>query len=394
MSHLLLNTEKDKSPAKFRVVITGGGTGGHIYPALAVAEELLKDSELEDLLYVGKRESLEEAVIPENNIAFEGISFSGMPRSLTWRLIPWGGALFQAVMDASRLLSQFKPHVVFGTGGYVSAPVLMAAKLKGIPYIIHEPDAHPGLVNRLMGRWADTATGAFAEAQRILKAKNFKATGNPIRGEIGHLSKGEALQHLAKNSEFVRDWKESDPVFVITGGSQGARTINKAVVEALPQLVNELGFRVVHQSGKALYNETLEAVKEAGFEKHPSLLLQPFFADMASVWGVGDLALCRSGSLSLSELYISGLPSVLIPFPYAAADHQRKNALASQEAGASVMILDSECNAESLVKTVKQMMKNPETFKQMKQASLALAHSKATQEICSLVKSTGLSQLE
>ncbi len=365
------------------IVITGGGTGGHIYPALAVAEKLVGDSDINAVLYIGKRNSLEEEVIPANQIDFKGISFSGMPRTLTWRLIPWGFSLIQAIGDAYKLLKKFKPDVVFGTGGYVSAPVLMAAQWQGIPYIVHEPDAHPGLVNRLMGRWANAGTGAFSEAKSLLKTNRFYTTGNPIRGQIGHLSKAESLQQLERSA------LGSGPVLVVTGGSQGSRTLNRTVVDALPRLVNELGLGVIHQTGRTLYDETLEWLKDAGFEEHPKLWVKPFFENMAAVWGAGDVALCRSGSLTLSELYICGLPSILVPFPYAAADHQRKNALASKKAGASAIILDSECTAEGLVKNLKDILEGPERLENMRQASLALAHPNATQDIIAIIKAIG-----
>ncbi len=372
--------------SSFKVVITGGGTGGHIYPALAIAEQLVNDSDVTDLLYIGKRNSMEQDVIPAHHIAFQGISFSGMPRTLTWRFIPWGIQLIQSILEAYRLLNDFQPHMVFGTGGYVSAPVLMSAKLLGIPYIVHEPDAHPGLVNRLMGRWATAATGAFQEAQALIKTRDFNVTGNPIRGKIGHLTKADALACLGNP---VVGWHADDPVLVVTGGSQGSRTLNQAVIEALPELINRLGLRVIHQTGQGLYDETRVALQQNGFEAHPSLWVQPFFTDMAAVWGASDVALCRSGSLTLSELYICGLPSVLVPFPYAAADHQRKNAQASEQAGASVMIPDSDCTADRLVKTLEKLLsapKDPERLNRMREASRSLAHPDATQAIVSLIK--------
>lgn len=368
-----------------RIVITGGGTGGHIYPALAVAESLKADPEVDSILYIGNRTSLERELVPQAGFAFESIVFHGMPRKPGVALLKWFWELGRAVGDAKALLIREKPDVVFGTGGYVSAPVLMAAKSLGIPYLIHEPDAHPGLVNRLMSRWADQVTAAFTESHAMLKGKRFTATGNPLRGKIHTLAGPDRIAKAEALRQLDLPWPADRPVLLVVGGSQGARSLNHAVIGALPVLIGEMGFRIIHQTGAKLYEEAMAEVPEA-YRNHPDYCLRPFYPEMWQALAAADLAVCRAGSLTLSEMYLSGIPTVLVPYPFAAADHQRKNAMASVAAGASEMILDHDCTAERLVSVLKRLSGDPEKLNKMKAACRTLAHPEATDAITNAIK--------
>jgi UDP-N-acetylglucosamine--N-acetylmuramyl-(pentapeptide) pyrophosphoryl-undecaprenol N-acetylglucosamine transferase len=367
-----------------RLVVTGGGTGGHIYPALAVAEAMKALPGVETVTYVGKTGGLESELVPQNGIDFEGISFYGMPRGksplLPFKLLAWGLKLREARAHARQILQRLKPDVVFGTGGYVSAPVLMAAHSLKIPYVVHEPDAKPGLVNQLMSKNAAVITTSFAEGANSLKQRpdqQVVVTGNPIRGSIGKLTKAEALKQLGL------PWKEEQKIILVTGGSQGARRINQAVVEALPTLINEYDFAVAHLTGKKLYEETVEALDrhDPTLKTHPNYWVQPYSGEMAALLALADLAVCRAGSLSLSEMAVCGVPTLLVPYPFAAADHQRKNAQACVCSGCSLMVEDSDFNGESLLSALKPLVTTPETLARMRQAALALGHPNATSEI-------------
>lgn len=372
-----------------RLVVTGGGTGGHIYPALAVAELMREDPAVDSVTYIGKTGGLENDLVPQHGVDFLGISFYGMPRGksplLPFRLLAWLARLEQAKRKAKAYLSNIKPHVVFGTGGYVSAPVLMAAHDLKIPYVVHEPDANPGLVNRLMGKHAAVITTSFAEGAELLRQKPTQevlVTGNPIRGNIGTLSRPEAQKLLGL------DWPEDQKVLLVTGGSQGARRINQAVVEALPRLLDELGLAVIHITGKKLYEETIEALDtlDPTLKSHACYQVRPYSGEMAALLALADMALCRAGSLSLSEMYVCGVPTLLVPYPHAAADHQRKNAQASVRAGASVMIEDAECSGESLIREISELLKNSQRLLGMKSAAIGLGHPNATSQIVSCLK--------
>lgn len=362
-----------------RVVVTGGGTGGHLYPALAVVEALQQDPDVEDILYIGNRHKKEAELVPGYGIRFQGLMFSGMPRKMGLGLITWGIQFVQAFIEARGMLAAFRPSVAFGTGGYVTAPVLLAARSLGVPYVIHEPDAHPGMVNRNLFRQAAGVTCAFEAARAVLKNSHLKVTGNPLRAGMGHVSRENALKALQL------DFDLDKPVLLVTGGSQGARKINQAVVNALPRLIDELGFQVIHQTGEQLYEEVLAACPDV-YRNHPAYRVQAFIRDMASTLALATVAVCRSGSMTLSEMYQGHIPTILVPYPYAAADHQRKNALASQEAGASIMIEDADLTGETLVTSLSALMARPEQLMAMKEAARALSTPQATANVVAVIK--------
>ncbi len=381
----------DSSSQSTRVVVTGGGTGGHIYPALAVAQALLNETDGVDVLYVGNATSLESQLVPQQGIPFESISFSGMPRGgglgRLVALLNWLVQLLRAIQTAKGILKAYSPHVVLGTGGYVSAPVLFAAKALKIPYVVHEPDAMPGLVNRMMSRWASLATGAFDVSGKLMSAWRFIATGNPIRSQIHPISITEPEEdRLTRRQTALQamglSFDLNKPILIVVGGSQGAKTLNQAVVQALPQLVGTLGLQIIHQSGQKLYEETQKIVPES-YQHHPSYQLLPYFQEMWHPLALADLALCRAGSLSLSEMYLAGIPTILVPYPFAAADHQRKNAQASAAAGASIVLEDKECTGENITQCLSELLQRPERIQAMRDAALDLAHPDATDVLVS-----------
>lgn len=363
-----------------RIVVTGGGTGGHLYPALAVVEVLQQDPGIEAILYIGNANRKEAQLVPQYGIPFEGLTFSGMPRRLSPKLLSWGWELIRAFLQARSALQRFRPHAVLGTGGYVTAPVLLAARSLGIPYIVHEPDAYPGLVNRVMARGASGVTCAFTGARTRLKTKNLTVTGNPLRSRIGSIEKEEALANLRLPLSLTR------PILLVTGGSQGARRINQGVIEALPTLIDELGLQIIHQTGETLFDEVCSQCPPT-YRNHDAYHPMPFIADMASTLALADVAVCRSGSMTLSEMYRGHIPTILVPYPYAAADHQRQNALASQQAGASIMVEDDQFTGDTLVTVLSQMFSSPETLVAMRQGAEALAAPNATMAVISILKS-------
>ncbi|MCS6266946.1 MAG: undecaprenyldiphospho-muramoylpentapeptide beta-N-acetylglucosaminyltransferase [Vampirovibrio sp.] len=373
---------------KQRIVLTGGGTGGHLYPALALAEGLKSQPDVEALLYIGNASSLESKKVPEAGFNFEAVPFRGMPRGKNpFKLLGWLWALNQAIKQAKQKLIAFNATAVIGTGGYVAAPVLAAAQQLKIPYFIHEPDAVPGLVNKLMAKTAVSVTGAFPNRAKGLgiTEDRYTFTGNPLRGNFSSLSKQDALQQLE-----LTEWATEKPVLVIVGGSQGARTLNMAVVKALPQLIDDCNLQVIHQCGdklwdetQALYQEQSTKVWEAGMAEKivQAYHCKPFFDGMDALWAVADLAVCRAGSLTLSELYLSGTPALLVPYPYAAANHQEANARLSEVEGASVLLLDADCTPETIVSCVQKLLENSAQLATMKANALRLAKPNATQTI-------------
>jgi len=359
-----------------RLVVAGGGTGGHVYPALAVAQAFCDQTPDGAVLFIGNQNRREAALIPSLGLSFEGLCFSGLPRKNLLAVIPWLWQFLRATWRARRVLKAFSPDVVFTAGGYVTAPVILAAWCLRIPFILHEPDANPGLVNRVFAPLAHRVTCAFEAATTRMKARAFSVTGNPLRGEIGAIAPEDALAQLKMPLDLSR------PVLLVTGGSQGARHINQAVLDALPVLLAR-GVQVIHQTGEALFDEVNRALPHKPEGYYPV----PFIGAMGAALGVATLALARAGSMTLSEMAQSHVPTLLAPYPFAAADHQRKNAYAAEALGMSRVIEDAQLTGETLSRAVFEVLDTPGLLAQMKAATDQLARPKATSEILSLLAS-------
>lgn len=371
------------SGKKIKVLITGGGTGGHIYPAIAVAQGLKKDNEIEKIFYVGCKKNMEKTIVLAENIDFYSINVSGMPRKKDLKLIKWFIELGIAAVKSCYYILKLKPDIVFGTGGYVSGPVLLAAKILNVPFVIHDPDAHPGIVNKFTANSASAVSTAFEQAKKYLKSNNIILNGNPVRANFLYVNKEEAIKELGLNP--------AKKTVLVMGGSQGAKTINDSILGALPDLINKYEFQVIHQTGSKNYEEFIQNLTEKHLEmiNNPCYIVKPFFDNIEIPLNAADLAVSRAGSLSISELNLCGLPSVLVPYPYAAADHQRFNARALEEAGASVYLEDSECNPEKLLSLIISIFDNPEKLEQMKQSNKNLAKPQATENIICILKKFG-----
>lgn len=362
------------------VVLTGGGTGGHIYPAVAVAEMLKKDPEITNLYYIGCARNPEKDIASRERIDFYSLNVSGMPRKPGLKLLFWLIELFIAIFGAAGYLLKLKPDVVFGTGGYVTGPVLMAAWVLGVPYVIHDPDAHPGIVNKFMSRGAKSVSLAFEEAKKYIKNNNINVWGNPIRGSLSSIDKNTALQELGLSPD--------RKTILAIGGSQGAKTINDALGGAVSVLVKEMDYQIIHQTGKKNFDEYIRDF----YEKHPEMrdnsayIARPYFDDMSLPLKAADMAVSRAGSLSISELSLCELPSVLIPYPYAAADHQRFNARAMENSGAALYLEDAECTSERLIELICFILSDPEKLKRMQEVNKTLARPDSAENIARELK--------
>ncbi len=365
---------------KLSIVLTGGGTGGHIYPALAIAQKLKNDTEINNIYYIGCDKNPEKDIINKEGIKFYSINVSGMPRKVSLKLLFWFLELISATLKAVYYLLKLKPDLVFGTGGYVTGPVLIAAWLLRIPYAVHDPDAHPGIVNRYTAGGARFVSLAFEQAKNYINNPNSIIFGNPARESLKSINKETAVTKLGLNPK--------KKTILIIGGSQGAKTINEAALDAVPVFINDSGFQVIHQTGKRNFTE----YENNFYEKYPELrgnssyLLQPYYDDMALALNAADVAISRAGSLSISELNLCELPSILIPFPYAAADHQRYNAKAMEKAGASIYLEDHDCTSEKLIELVNSILSHPDKYEQMKQANKSLAKPDSVDKIIKALK--------
>lgn len=371
-----------KNP-KYTYFITGGGTGGHIYPAIAVCDALKKDSETKEIYYVGNPKNLECEIAKKAGYKFLGVNVSGMPRKIGltggFGLITWFFQLQFAIFKALFYIKKYKPNAILGTGGYVSAPALFAAELAGVPFMIHDCDAQPGIVSKYIAPNAKCVSLAFECSKKCLKSSNVHINGNPIREEFKTLTKQAAREKLGLADKLT---------LCIMGGSQGAKSINGAAVEILQRLSTEYSLQIIFQTGKKNYDEVFSRLKEIypEFEQDKNLIVKPYFDNMVEVLKASDIAVSRAGSLSLSELCACGIASILIPYPHAAADHQRKNAKFMVEKRAALYLEDADTTKDTLLIAIEQLLDNPEKLNMIQNNAFSLAKLNSTKDIVSQLK--------
>lgn len=361
--------------------ITGGGTGGHIYPAVAVADSLADAGN--NVYYVGNPENLEFEIIKEKGYEFLPVNVHGMPRKAGFSLISWFFQLGFSVLKSISYLNKYKPHAVFGTGGYVSAPILIACILKKVPYMMHDCDACPGLVTRKLAPYAKAVSLAFECAKASIKNDICYINGNPIRNKFKTLLKYEARKTLGLTNKLT---------VCIMGGSQGARAINDAAVSVLKTLTNKYDVQVIFQTGKKNFERVVEQLLKIypEYENDKSLIVRPYFEDMVTVLKASDIAVSRAGSLSLSEIEASGIASILIPYPHAAADHQRKNARYMVEQGAALYLEDHDVNEKTLLESLTLLITDREKLAKLQGCAMKLAKydgvEKIVGQLCNITK--------
>lgn len=373
---------------KYTYFVTGGGTGGHIYPAIAICDALSKDEETKEIYYVGNPKNLEFDIAQKSGYEFLGVKVSGMPRikglkgALTggFKLIAWFFQLQSAIFKALFYIKKYKPDAVLGTGGYVSAPALFAAGIAGVPFMIHDCDAQPGIVSKYIAPNAKCVSLAFECSTKCLKSGKIHVNGNPIREEFKTLSKKDARKSLGLEDKLT---------LCIMGGSQGAKSINNAAVEILKALSDDYNLQIIFQTGKKNYDEVYAQLKKIypEFEQDKNLIVKPYFDNMVEVLKASDISVARAGSLSLSELCACSIASILIPYPYAAADHQRKNAKFMVEKRAALYLEDADTTKDTLLIAIEQLLDNPEKLNLIQQNAYALAKLDATKDIVSQLKS-------
>ncbi len=360
--------------------ITGGGTGGHIYPAIAVADGLLEENDTGKIYYVGNPDNLEASIIKDKNYTFLPVNSSGMPRKATLSFFKWSFQMLFAWLKCCIYIIKYKPDAVFGTGGYVSAPVLAAAVTMRVPFVMHDCDANPGLVTRKFAPFAKSISVAFEVECGKLNNKNCVVNGNPIRKEFSTLSKEQARKNIGLDDKLT---------ICIMGGSQGAKKINDATVGILSEL-SKRNIQVIFQTGKRNYDDVVAKLKDIypEYENDKNIIVKPYFDNMTEVLKSSDIAVSRAGSLSISELCASGIASIFVPYPYAAADHQRKNAKYMLNNGAGLYLEDSAANSESLLKKIEMLINDREFLDSVQQKALGLAKYDGVKGIINQIKNS------
>ncbi len=360
--------------------ISGGGTGGHIYPAFTVVEKLLKEEDTERIYFIGNPDNLEYDIAKNYpGVEFLPVKVTGMPRKLSFSIIKWMFQFFFAYLKAGSYIKKYNPDAIFTTGGYVSAPIVTAAISMNRPYMIHDCDSVPGLVSKMAAPKASIVSVAFESSKKVLKSKNIICNGNPVREAFFTVTKQQAREKL----NIPLDKK----VIFAMGGSQGAKTINTAMINLLKTLSEEMGMYVILQTGKKKFDEVvidLETVYPE-FKNNPNLMIRPYFDEMVFPLKASDMVIARAGSLSLTEIIQCHLASILIPYPYAAQDHQRKNAREMCEKGVALYLEDADCTKENLLNKIKEI--NSETLNQMREKAKELAQNNPTADIVRQLKS-------
>lgn len=366
-----------------RVVLTGGGTGGHIYPALAIAQGLLARDAETKILYVGIRDGMEARLVPEAGLAFSGISGKGLPRKLSLDTIKVLGKSVKALWETKNILREFHPDLVVGTGGYVSGPVVLTAALFNIPTLLHEQNALPGITNRLLARVVRRVMVTFPESiARFGVKKKIEMVGLPVRPEIGKVSREIGARHFGLRPDRM--------TLLVTGGSRGARTLNQAMINVLEKLAHNPMIQVIWATGKLTYEETIKEFERRAIPwKRSEWRVLEYLKDMPEALACSDLYIGRAGAASLAELMIAGMPSLLIPYPYAAENHQEHNAQALVQAGAARIILDSELDGTRLYKELNELISQPALLDKMGSAAQTLAQPQALNKIVDLCLATG-----
>jgi UDP-N-acetylglucosamine--N-acetylmuramyl-(pentapeptide) pyrophosphoryl-undecaprenol N-acetylglucosamine transferase len=339
-----------------KVVMSGGGTGGHIYPALAIARGITERLPDAVVLYVGTREGLESKIVPHSGFDFVSIDISGLNRSSILKASASLAKFPRSIFQSWNIVKNFQPNIIVGTGGYVSFPVVSAGTLfPGCRTFIHEQNAYPGIANRNLAKKVDCTMINFPEAARHLKARNIKVTGLPVRQEIMMVDRRQAIKKMNLNPDIF--------TLLAFGGSRGAASINRAMLKLLQEYpVSDM--QVIWITGESEYQDItrqMEAVKTEA----KMLLVKPFMHNIEDAMAAADLAICRAGASTLSELAVLGLPAILVPYPYAAESHQEKNARALIEKKAAEMVIDEFLDGDTLYKKMEELRCNKSKLKQM-----------------------------
>jgi UDP-N-acetylglucosamine--N-acetylmuramyl-(pentapeptide) pyrophosphoryl-undecaprenol N-acetylglucosamine transferase len=354
-----------------RVIIAGGGTGGHVYPGIAIAKGILRQHSEAVVLFIGSHRGLESRVVPKEGFQLATITVSGVKGIHGLKLLTSLFRIPLSLWESYRIVSQFKPQVVIGVGGYSSGPPVLIAGLLGIPILLQEQNATPGLTNRLLARLASRVATSFPESQ-IFFGKKAVLTGNPVRSEFGRLAKDNSEERF---------------VIFIVGGSQGARAINQAVVGSLEYLQGLFARLIfIHQTGELDFDEVSRAYGRFKVTHD----VRPFFYDMPAQFARSDLVISRAGATTLAEITIAGKPSILIPFPMATDNHQQKNAESLVRAGAAEIILQNVLSGELLARRIEFYLDHPESIDQMAKNSKRIGVPDATDRVVSLVEELAL----
>ena len=355
-------------PAESRqlcIVIAGGGTGGHLFPGLAIAQEFMKRNPSNRVVFVSTGNTLERSILSKTDFKLETITAEGIKGRGLWNQIKSAVKIPRGIMEAIRILKNVSPDLTVGLGSYSAGPVVVGARLMGIKIVLHEQNILPGITNRILSRFADRIYVSFKDTESRFDPRKTRLTGNPVRNE---LLNNQPDDHVADSKPFC---------VLIIGGSQGAHRINLTVMEALRHLTQKESLHFVHQTGTA----DEQMVKEAYQRLQIPAQVQAFFREMAPVYRQADLIICRAGATTVAEVTALGKAVIFIPFPFAADDHQRLNADTMARVGAAELILEKDLDAGVLAGKIEYNATHPEALQSMSTKAAQLGHPDAAKAI-------------
>nr|WP_300091075.1 undecaprenyldiphospho-muramoylpentapeptide beta-N-acetylglucosaminyltransferase [Sedimentibacter sp.] len=342
-----------------RVLITGGGTGGHINPALAIAQKVRLADPSNEILYVGTKNGMESELVPKEGFEFKFVTAKYLRRSLSIENIKTMLASIKGVMEASRIIKDFKPDIVVGTGGYVCGPVVLAASLKKIPTMIHEQNVFPGITNKLLSKVVDVIAISFKEAEKYFPkeaANKLVLVGNPVRKDILTADRRKSRANFKLNN---------DDIFIYSfGGSGGQISLNEAILETIKKYNGKKGIKILHITGKKHYEKFMEELNK-NVSVESNIEIRDYMYDAATALSASDIVIGSAGAITIAEITAIGVPSILIPKTYTAENHQEYNARALEKEGAAKVILEKDLNGSELIKSIEEIIDNKNILKAM-----------------------------
>lgn len=366
-----------------KYLISGGGTGGHIYPAIAIANEIKRNDKEADILYIGTKEGLESKLVPKEGINFETIRVKGMPRRLNKESFVALKELFLGLIDSNKIIKGFKPDIVIGTGGYVCGPIVYQAKRHKVPALIHEQNAFPGVTNKILSRYVDKVAVTFEESTKYFKYPDrVVVTGNPIRRELLQIDKTTAYKKV--------NVKPDLPMVLSFGGSGGQKKLNDAILKIIKDNNIIKDFQLIHITGDRLYKEFLNELEGLNIQLSHNIKILPYLYEMPYALNIADLVIASAGAITLAEISAIGIPSILVPKGYTAENHQEYNARSFEEDGASLMILESELNGKILENAISNILFNKDKLKTMAENSKSIGKLDASKEIYRIIENISL----
>ncbi|QEK11953.1 undecaprenyldiphospho-muramoylpentapeptide beta-N-acetylglucosaminyltransferase [Crassaminicella thermophila] len=354
-----------------KILISGGGTGGHIYPAIAIANKIKEEIKGVEILFVGTQNGLESKLVPNAGYKLERITVSGFKRSLSFDTVKSVRDLFLGIKDAIKIIKKFKPDLVIGTGGYVCGPIVFIASLLNIKTVIHEQNVIPGITNKILGKFVNKILVSFEESKQYFNYSNkIVVTGNPVRKDFIDIDKTQCRKALGIYDERF--------VIMSFGGSRGAEKINETMIEVLKKFNGSKDITIIHVTGSIHYEATLKKLNKNNFKMKDNIIVKEYIYDMSKYMGACDLVICRSGAITLAEITAMGLPAILIPSPYVTNNHQELNAKVLEKNGAAVLIPERELTDKNIVNLVELFLRDRNRIKEMANKSKTLAKPNAT----------------